>query len=588
MSKVFYKYFNPDAIKLAYFRVQCWTDKTVKDSVGLKAFGANLEDNSKRLSEMIISGQFSPQRGFKFYVPKASRTLRTKTLLNVEDALVYQAIANKIAELHQPRLAELDDFVFGSVIAPDVIKGINLLREEEPNYYFFKYWKGLFKKFKESVLHSIEIDQVKYKFETDITGFFDSIPHYNLLMLLSKKFDVEDEILDILADAFNIWSGTKHSMTPGVGIPQGTVPSFFFANLLLHELDDQIIGQGYKYYRYMDDIHIYGYEESELIEALLIIDKYTKSNGLSINSKKTNIQEIEEGEEEETIRKEIKKLSIMALYDDILDELIIDDLLNENPQADYTPEEKPKSDLIDKEVARLSEQDQDSAIDDYWKNIKTLKEEGEIEAFWEEQFNAAQEGVPELFDKHVDADRLQLKEGVEDIDFINLSVQYTTSYKALKELGKAVELDTELIKYWLFAYEKFFWRANNLGITLGAYGANQEIKTALMKMYEYQFKPYEWVRYFIIMALSFNQEFNDQELRQVFFTWLKQEDSDLVKISLYRLLFKHSKSKQFSSSLKKELQKEASVQLKTMIADFNRTNHQQGIDMIEFINTIGL
>ena len=586
MSEAFEKYFSPASLELAFRRAQCWPDKTVKDQVGLKAFGAKLEVNSRHLSKKIIAGEYTPQKGFKFYMPKASRTLRTKTLLNVEDAIVYQAIANQIAEVHQPKLAELDDFVFGSVLSPDVTKGIELMKEQESNYFFFKFWKGLFRKFKESVLHSIEQDKAKFKFETDITGFFDSIPHYNLLMVLSKEFGVEVEILDLLSDCFNIWSGTKDSMTPGVGIPQGPVPSFFFANLILHKLDDQIVGQGYKYYRYMDDIHIYGYEEKELLEALLIIDKYTKGNGLSINSKKTSIQEIEEGKEEETIKKEIKKLSLTALYSDDADKAIMDSLLAENEQR--KPKKKSKSNSIDKEANKLSEQDQGTGLADFWKNVSTLKDEKEIETFWLEQFSEAEKGVSELFVESGTKDQLQLKEDVEDIDFIKLSVQYTNSRSALKELGIVKELDESLIGLWLYAYRKFFWRANNLGITLGAYGANQEIKSALINMYEVEFKPYEWVRYFIIMTLSFNQKFSDKELRQVFFRWLKEEDSDLVKISLYRLLFKHSKSNQFSSSLKKELQKESSVQLKLMIADFNRNNHHQDIDMVEFIKTIGL
>jgi hypothetical protein len=184
MSEVLFKYFGIESLKLAYHRVQCWPDKTIKDQVGLKAFGANLDANAKRLHDKILEGEYAPQRGFKFYMPKSSRTLRTKTMLDVEDALVYQAIANKIAELNQPKLAELDDFVFGSVLAPDVTKGVDLMKEEDPNFFFFKFWKGLFRKFKESVLHSVEIDKARFKFETDITGFFDSIPHYNLLLVL--------------------------------------------------------------------------------------------------------------------------------------------------------------------------------------------------------------------------------------------------------------------------------------------------------------------------------------------------------------------------------------------------------------------
>ena len=42
MNNILEKYFNPSNLRLAYYRVQCWTDKTVKDQVGLRAFGLNL------------------------------------------------------------------------------------------------------------------------------------------------------------------------------------------------------------------------------------------------------------------------------------------------------------------------------------------------------------------------------------------------------------------------------------------------------------------------------------------------------------------------------------------------------------------
>ena len=71
MSDILVKYFNPDAIKLAYYRVQCWPDKMVKDQGGIRAFKSDLENNCKNLSDKIINGNYKPQRGFKFYVPKS-------------------------------------------------------------------------------------------------------------------------------------------------------------------------------------------------------------------------------------------------------------------------------------------------------------------------------------------------------------------------------------------------------------------------------------------------------------------------------------------------------------------------------------
>ena len=119
MSIVLNKYFNAEAIKLAYHRVQCWTDKTVKDQVGLRAFSTNLEANCVNLSQKIITGKYKPQRGFKFYVPKASYTNRTKTVLFAEDAIIYQAIANTIAAESYDTLQEQESFVFGSALFLD-------------------------------------------------------------------------------------------------------------------------------------------------------------------------------------------------------------------------------------------------------------------------------------------------------------------------------------------------------------------------------------------------------------------------------------------------------------------------------------
>ena len=91
-----------------------------------------------------------------------------------------------------------------------------------------------------------------------------------------------------------------------------------------------------------------------------------------------------------------------------------------------------------------------------------------------------------------------------------------------------------------------------------------------------------------IQTMSLNNYFEDRELRQVFFKFLKEEDSDLVKVALYRLLYKHSTGKQFVSTLNKQLQLESSWYLKVLISDFNKYHLGKEIDIVEFLNSIGL
>lgn len=574
MDNALEKYFNPENIKLAYHRVQCWPDKITKDQSGVRAFKSNLEINCKNLSKKIIEGNYKPQRGFKFYVPKPSKTLRTKTILFIEDAIVYQAIANVLSKNNYDKLDQYSQFVFGSVLNEEVKKGNAILKDEKPNFFFFKVWQGLHKKYSDSIIQAIEVDKVKFKFETDITGFFDSIPHYNLLSILSTQFGVEDEILDLLGDCLNIWSGTKDGPTPGVGIPQGPPPSFLLANFLLHQLDQKIIEHGYIYLRYMDDINIYSYEENELLDALLIIDKYTKTNALSINSKKTSIREIKEGEEDATVR-ELKRIRLFNSYDD-----------TEGHEVELTFETKVKKKTnknIEKDLAKLSHQDNSNEQGD----LTTLSDPKEIIQYWKKQIKDVEKELPTLFINKT-GEPLELLDTVDDIDAIRLSAAYGIALRELRSLEHEIAANTGLLKYWLFFYEKYFWRADKLGYTIMNYRYSKEVKEKMTAMLDGIFSNYEWGVYHILQNISLTQNFDEKELRQVYFKKLKGEDSDIVKISLYRLLYKHCKTQQLRATLQNQLNKEKSQYLKIVVADFNKFHNTENINIDEFLNSIGL
>jgi len=462
-------YFGTENLKLAYYRIVCWPERLVKDRFGIHAFGAHLDKNLKQLSETILSRNYSPQRAFKYYEPKSSGTQRTKTLLMIEDAIVYQAIANVIAAKNYLLLAEHDDFVFGSVLMPDAAQGIELLKQENPKYFFFKFWKSLFVRFKDSVIKAIELDQATHKFETDITGFFDSIPHYNLLITLSTHFGVEDEILDLLSVCLNAWSGTKESSTPGVGIPQGPQPSYLLANLLLFPLDKQLISEAFKYYRYMDDIKIYGYSEAELRNVLVLIDNYLKGHGLSINSKKTGITLIDKDKEDATV-KELRRFEVIG-SDYTGDEAIINELSEGGLEKD-----------VIKTLLGLSDQSPgEHDGDDANKKIESITDPNLVVDFWEKEINEVENELPKLFKEG----ELELvnTEKTDDIEFIRLSARYGMALRSISEY-KQVKASDALLPYWLFALKEFNWRASNYVLTLQHYKGNKYLKEELLATYE--------------------------------------------------------------------------------------------------------
>jgi len=570
-KKVLETYFNIENLRLAYYRIVCWPERLVKDRFGIHAFGAQLDKNLKQLSAKLISGEYSPQRGFKYYEPKSSGTQRTKTLLMIEDALVYQAIANVIASRNYDTLAEHDDFVFGSVLMPETKPGIELLQQENPKYFFFKFWKSLFIRFKDSVIKAIEQDKATHKFETDITGFFDSIPHYNLLLTLSAHFRVEDEILDLLSVCLNAWSGTKESSTPGVGIPQGPQPSYLLANLLLYPLDKQLISEAFKYYRYMDDIKIYGYSESELRNVLVLIDNYLKGHGLSINSKKTGITSIDTAKEDETV-KELRRFEVIGT-DYTGDETIINELSEGGLESN-----------IIKTLLGLSEQSpEDNNEDDVKKNLENITDPNKIIEFWEKEISEVESELPTLFI----ADSLELSDpdNTDDIDFIRLSAKYGTAIRALTEY-KQVNASVHLLPYWLFALKKYYWRANNYVLTLQHYKYNKSLKEELTAIYRSD-KNYECYRYHIISCLTYNFEYTDRELR-TFFKYLKEENSELVRYALYCMIIKHSDDQQLQSTLRVQLSKEESNYLKLITLDYWKRDANRINTMDELVKLMGL
>lgn len=565
-------YFNTENLKLAYYRLVCWPERLVKDRFGIHAFGAQLDKNLKLLSEKIISGRYSPQRAFKYYEPKSSGTQRTKTLLMIEDALVYQAIANVIASRNYDLLAEHEDFVFGSVLMPDSKLGIELFNQDNPKYFFFKFWKSLFVRFKDSVIKAIEQDKATHKFETDITGFFDSIPHYNLLLILSNNFNVEDDILDLLSLCLNAWSGTKESSTPGVGIPQGPQPSYLLANLLLYPLDKQLISEAFKYYRYMDDIKIYGYSESELRNVLVKIDNYLKGLGLSINSKKTGITAIDADKEDATV-KELKRFEVIG--------------------NDYTGSESIAYELsegvlennIIKTLLGLSDQSPGEQDDDNEpiKIVTSITDPNEIVQFWEKEIKDVENELSMLFKEN----ELELKdpEKTDDIDFIRYSAKYGNALHSLSEYKQAKPSE-DLLQYWIFALKKFYWRAANYVLTLQHYKGNPTLKGTLLEIYESE-RNYEWLRYHIITCLTYNFSYNDKELRH-FFKHLKAEDSELVRYALYCMIIKHTNDPQLLSTLKVQLGKERNNYLKMITLDYWKGNSQRATTMDELVKSIGL
>lgn len=559
-NQILEKYFNERNLLLAWERVLRWSDRSAKDMFGIKSFSMELQKNLKELSYKLTESIYEPTRPEKYYMPKPSYMQRTKSILMIEDAITYQAIANIIGADAYDRLHQNDHFVFGSVLSPEVKLGSDILEKKddpETNLFFFQHYLGLYKKFADSVNKSIIEDKVTFKFETDITGFFDSIPHYNLFNELSQTFGVEDELLEFLEKCLNMWAGTRDRFTPGVGIPQGAQPSFFLANLLLHKLDNLLISDALKYYRYMDDIRIYGYSEVDMINALIKIDSYLKGFGLSLNAKKTTIQEV---------------------INDETDTSIIHFL-----EYSYDNSDEAKSEYIN-EFSKFAEQDSQS---DNQENTIILTNEDDIKSFWFDELQYVETELPKLFfTGKVEETELSLPQKVEDREILNLCFKYRLALKNLSELGYKQPPSQELLKYWLRLLKDRFWRANQICWVLNYYKNNSELKTKLFEFIS-DFIPYEWFRNQIFLCLNLSQSFSPEELQRLF-QQLKKEESHYSRWALYKLLLYHSNNEQFFTSLMREISNESNFYMKKELLYYSKKIKSKTISNDEINEFLGL
>lgn len=555
-SKDFKIIFSQEALSLAWKRYIRYPPRSAKDSFGVKAFSTNLDRNLNNLSKMLIDGNFRPARPPKFFMPKSSGMQRTITILPVIDSLVFQSITNHISTLCYSRLVENNDFVFGSVLHEEVRLGLKVLKKPDAEYYFFKPWQVLYKEFADSVNKVVRENKVEYKFETDITGFYDSIPHFNLLDTISCMTGLSGDVLDLLAEALNIWSGTRERATPGVGIPQATGASHFLANLFLHDLDNVVRLRGLPYYRYMDDIRIYGYKRHDLQRVLIIIDAHLKQHALSLNAKKTFIEKIDSEVEEDlaiNFQYNPNLISAYAMRES-------KDFLSfvDQEGAGYADKERKMSSKVQKEIVSICYRD--------IKEVKRLL-------------------------KKVVSPKLQEKINFDDRsvqrEFMNSAYRFRLAVEILRESGRKPRLlKGKILKGWLLLAERYFWFINQFCWVLALYKEEKSVKKGLMKLIK-QYEEYEWVQSELYSCLAMSQSFTPHELHECLHG-LSQQDSWYSKRSIYKLLLIHSKDKQFDRSILACLGQEKDKTLQREIFALAGMRKDQRITQKELMEAFGL
>jgi hypothetical protein len=273
------------------------------DALRFADFAGRLDDQLTAISQALARGSYQPQPVQTIDVPKSSLSVRPGTVLEIEDAIVLQAIACLIA----PKLdAKLPAGVYSWRVKPNA-KGNDLFNDHEILEFPFlkgktirqelaliEPWYAAWPEFMEQLQYAYEEEGYSFLVMSDIVAYFENIDLGLLRDILLQHLPHQQRIINFLMALLRYW--TWPSIEGAIvtrGIPQGNGMSSFLGNIYLLPLDEAFMSFGRKhqirYLRYMDDVKILTKDRRTALKALFCMNDHLRRLRLNIQGAKTEI-----------------------------------------------------------------------------------------------------------------------------------------------------------------------------------------------------------------------------------------------------------------------------------------------------------
>ena len=275
-------------LRLAWQRVRSNPDRNYKSHFrsGYSAYAIADEAQLAHLRDRLRRSIYQPVEACKLYLPKPSGILRPYSLLCVEDQIVYQALANVVAEKLFPHARHLYlKEVFGHLYAGPA------------NRWFYRKWSEGYKAFNKAAERAFA-GGYKWAASFDLTAFYDSIDHHVLRQMLAE-IGVDRQLATSLTEMLTEWTATSTRIYHNHGIPQGPLSSGLIAETVLRHFDQNHKTRfDSRYLRYVDDIRLFAKREDDLRHCLVKLDRLSKDIGLFPQSGKIHIHKVVRIEDE--------------------------------------------------------------------------------------------------------------------------------------------------------------------------------------------------------------------------------------------------------------------------------------------------
>lgn len=249
---------------LAWEKVKTNAGSCGADNTTVAAFAKDSQRRLLVVKELLKRGDYQPKPVKRVWIPKAaSHEKRPLGIPTVTDRVVQTALRMAIEPIFEKEFA--------------------------PHSYGFRPGRGckdalrhVDRLLKEGRLHVVDVD---------IKGYFDSIPHDQLMELVEERI-ADGRVLQLI-QAF-LKQGVMEQIgevkeAGEAGTPQGAVMSPLLANLYLNPLDWKMAREGHQMNRYADDMVILCQTPQEAQEVLEKLKAWCQSAGLTLHPEKTKV-----------------------------------------------------------------------------------------------------------------------------------------------------------------------------------------------------------------------------------------------------------------------------------------------------------
>jgi len=237
------------------------------DGISKSQYGKNLEDNLKDLEQRIKKGTYRPKPKREILIPKANGKTRPIAISCFEDKIVDWVIGKILNLIYEPLFINSS---FGYRPNKSANDAINM------------------------TYRVLERNKRKNVVEIDFSSFFNTIPHRNLMNVISRRI-TDNKFKGLIGrflinDLINV-DGEK--LPSEIGTPQGSIMSPILANIYLNEVLDQWFMREYASHdnvivRYADDA-IFAFKNDNVAKTFLKeLHQRIRKFSLKLNENKTH------------------------------------------------------------------------------------------------------------------------------------------------------------------------------------------------------------------------------------------------------------------------------------------------------------